>query len=197
MEKLSKGFPFLNPTDVQRRSGEVELLIGNNYAPLHPIRIDTNEGLVLYKSEFGSGRILGGSHQSIEVVSQISSMARHFANLNLQLCNLRVARETDGIGCFTADDLGVKIPPRCPPCAKQLANCKTCSFESYELSKLARYQLDVIRKNLVLNPLEHVITTTYPFTEDPSILQDNRDQAMKLLEKTEKRLLRKNTSKLR
>merc|ERR1711933_425778 len=48
MKKLCKVFPSLNPSDVQRRSGEVELLIGNNYAPLHPIRIDTNEGLVLY-----------------------------------------------------------------------------------------------------------------------------------------------------
>ena len=57
MKQFLNLFPRLKLKDIARTSGEIELLVGNNCAPLHPHRIDTNQGLVLYESQFASGRI--------------------------------------------------------------------------------------------------------------------------------------------
>ena len=62
VKKYIKLFPGLKRKQVERKSGEIELLVGNEVAPLHPQRIGTNEGLVLYETPFGTGRILGGRH---------------------------------------------------------------------------------------------------------------------------------------
>ena len=51
---------------MQRPVGEVELLIGQNYAGLHPIALENSGNLVVYQSLFASGFTLGGCHASIK-----------------------------------------------------------------------------------------------------------------------------------
>ena len=53
-------FPCLKLKEISRSSGEIKLFVGNNCASLHPHLINTNGGIVLYDTEFGSGRILDG-----------------------------------------------------------------------------------------------------------------------------------------
>ena len=47
---------------IRRSSGKIKMLIGMKYAPLHPVAISGNEGLVFYKSLFGTEKILGGTY---------------------------------------------------------------------------------------------------------------------------------------
>ena len=48
-------FPSLRKKDVMRNEGEIELLIGMEYAELHPTCIDSCAGLLLCNSDFGTG----------------------------------------------------------------------------------------------------------------------------------------------
>lgn len=93
--------PGLKLKEFSRTSGEIELLVGNCYAPLHPHRIDTNEGLVLCETEFGKGRILGGSHINIDGSgndeNELIGAVRYCASVNM--VNLRVAKQDAGIDC--------------------------------------------------------------------------------------------------
>ena len=185
MKQFLNLFPRLKLRDIKRSSGEIELLVGNCCAPLHPHRIATNEGLVLYETDFGSGRILGGSRMSADasggVENELLAAVRYCASVNM--VNLRVAKE-NFVDCGTLDDLGIKIPGRCIQCK----GCKDCSFVAHELSRIEQYQHEVIKENLVLDPVNDIITATYPFEEQPSVLEDNRGQAYALLKKTENRL---------
>ena len=178
-------FPFTKMQDIRRSSGRVELLVGMEYATLHPKPICARDGLVLYKSFFGSGKILGGSHKDIACNDKINSFAQTTALS--KVCNINVKRKLNPeVDFFSAEDFGVKVPPRCHRCK----NCKDCKFETHQLSRIEQNELDVIKNNLKLDPIKNQWTTRYPYRCDPSILEDNRTQALLMLERTEKRLSR-------
>jgi hypothetical protein len=156
------------------------------YGELHPTRMDNSQGLLLYESRFGTGRILAGSHQRIQSdPSEFSAMVSCLAKGKVK--NVRVRRDlAQEIDFITSESFGVSIPPRCIRCL----GCKDCRFETQQLSRNEQEELAVIKRNLELNPVENKWTTTYPYKEDPSILPDNYDQAYAIMLRTEKRLTR-------
>ena len=184
-------FSELSASDVQRKSGHIELLIGAKHLSIHPDKIKSVDDLVLYKSIFGTQRILAGTHPSIGGQSDtINSSVQQVAHA--QMKNVRVMCQKDldpGIDFFTQESFGVQVVPSCDVCM----NCKNCSQKVHQMSKEDQQELKVIEENLVLDPAEECWTTPYPFKEDPSVLQDNRDQALKFMEKIEVRLNKSQT----
>ena len=142
-------FPSTKIEEVRRTSGKIEMLIGMEYAPLHPVAISENEGLVLYKSLFGTGKILGGTHPAVTASDTINANVQHTAHA--QVFNLRVRKNYEGIDFFTSEEFGVCVPARCKSCR----GCKNCRFELHELSRTEQYELDVIRSNAQLNPINN------------------------------------------
>ena len=119
---------------------------------------------------------------------EMSCVAHHFTNATV--ANVRVTRSNAGIDCFTCDDLGIKIPPRCKRCEKLVKDCKDCKFEAHQLSRREQQEQAIIRSNLKLDPVQQRFITEYPYKCDPSILKDNRVQAVGLMKATERRLAR-------
>ena len=194
VDHLIDAFPSVSLDDVRREGGEIDLLIGMEYGVLHPQRIDSHEGLLLYESQFGTGRILAGTHQQINSeVTSFSAMVSCFAKG--QINNLRAVRACEGwnlgVDFFTAEGFGVSIPPRCDNCMA----CKECQFETQQLSRREQEDKAIIKRNLVLDPKEGKWTTPYPFIVDPrEALEDNYAQALTFLERTENRLARDKTA---
>ena len=190
LSEIVKLFSRLRRRDVERPTCQVDLLIGMNYTQLHPDKIATRAGLALFKSSFGTGRILGGSHKAISSNRRLSAHAKIVAKATVR--NVRV---TKGIDFFTAESFGVNVPPKCKKCQ----GCKECKWQSQQLSRLEQQELQVIRNNLQLNPMTNKWETEYPYKVDPEILSrdgDNRAQAIALMVKTENRL-RRNTEAAR
>ena len=181
-------FPSLKKSEVDRTSGKIEMLIGMDCAKLHPKNILEKDGLVLYKSFFGTGKILGGTHAAVSSSDQINATAHRTAHA--QVCNVRVRKIHLGVDFFTAEQFGINVPFRCKRCTNMNKNCKDCRFETHELSKQDRQGLDVIRANTHLDPITNQWTTTYPFHTDPHVLEDNKEQAIGIMKKQEKRLLK-------
>ena len=101
----------------------------------------------------------------------------------------RVKQFQPCINFFEAENLGVNVPARCNRCK----SCRDCSFEAHQLSQIEQNELDEIRNSMTLDSIRNQWVTKYPYKVDPSILQDNEEQADALLYKTEKRLLRNQT----
>ena len=178
-------FPQVNMNDIKRPQGPIQLLIGMGQADIHPTRIASNEGLVLYKSLFGTGKIIGGTHRNIPHNESINPHAKQCANVTIT--NVRLKRGLDtGVDFFTAEDFGVKIPLRCGRCKA----CPECRFEVQQLSRIEQKELEVIRNNLQLDPVNKRWTTTFPYNCNPDVLESNKAQALALMLKTEKRLLK-------
>ena len=53
-DKFAKLFPSTSHLDIRRPKGKVDLLVGNNYASLHPNKKYVSDGLVIYESMFGT-----------------------------------------------------------------------------------------------------------------------------------------------
>ena len=180
-------FPGLSAEEVQRKSGDIELLIGMRHADIHPSRIQEVQGLVLYSSKFGTNRVLGGTHPMLKESDYLDKGAQVIAHA--QVRNARVMFDkhlNSGIDFITAEDFGVKLLPRCERCK----NCRDCTFEIHQISKAEQRELQFIENNLVLNPMLKQWTTVYPYKCDPRVLEDNRAQAISLLEGTEKRIMK-------
>ena len=80
LSRITKLFTNLKTEDVLRSNKSVELLIGMDYAHLHPQPVEANGNLVLYQSKFGSGKVLGGQHKLIvkgDTVSRFTRIVAH------------------------------------------------------------------------------------------------------------------------
>ena len=89
---------------------------------------------------------------------------------------------------FEMEELATVVPKRCNNCS----SCSKCSDKNYELSKRERRELQAIRDNMILDKENKRLNFTYPLIKDPSVLTDNRHQAIMLAKGLEKRLKRNN-----
>ena len=139
-----KLFRNLKETAVARPNQQVDLLIGMNYTSLHPDKISTSASLALFKSLFGTGRILGGNHKAISSNRKLTAHAKIVAKASIR--NVRVAK---GVDFFTAEGFGVNVPPKCNRCK----HCSECKWQSQHLSRIEQRELEAIRENLQHDPV--------------------------------------------
>ena len=89
-----------------------------------------------------------------------------------------------GQNFFEMEELATVVPKRCSSCN----GCTKCSDKNYELSKRERRELQLIRENMVLDKENKRLNFKYPLIKDPSVLKDNRMQAIAMATALEKRL---------
>ena len=169
-------FPQLTGHKLQQAQGEIDLLIGMNYANLLPTQVSINDNLALYTSLFGTGFVVGGKIGS--TLSNLDSFA------GIVTTNSTFFIKTPDF--ITAEGLGVDTKRRCKACG----SCKECSFKSTSLSWQENKELELIENGLVLDTKQKKWICSYPYKEDPSVLHDNFVQAKALMYNLEKRLTR-------
>ena len=179
-------FRNLKASDVRRKAGAIELLIGMEQIAIHPRHEDEQEGMVLFKSIFGNGKVLGGSHHLLDASDNVNAAV--VALSRGRIVNTRVMFDKyldPGIDGITTEQFGVMLPPKCGTCKK----CKWCTGQVNQLSRKEQLELVEIEKNLELDPIEQCWKTQYPYRCDPSVvLQDNYEQAKSFLLRMESRL---------
>ena len=123
-KQFAKLFPSTKPSEISRPSGAIDILIGNNYAPLHPDKKYISQGLVLYESQFGTGKVLGGAHVRVNETVSISAGAHRCAKARVR--NVRISRQVknSGLDFITTEAFGVEPPRICDECK----GCKNCTL---------------------------------------------------------------------
>ena len=99
-----------------RPSGEVELLIGNNYLGLHPTELEASGNIKVLKSRFGTGFVLSGSHPALQSLQPTHSNVSNVHSTKLTYKSVR--------DYLDANELQVEAPRRCNNCL----NCNDCTF---------------------------------------------------------------------
>ena len=84
-DMFAKLFKNTKPSDIKRPRGKLDILIGSNYLSLHPTKICARDGLVLFQSLFGTGKVLGGTHHHVQERDVISSSASLCAKTNIKM----------------------------------------------------------------------------------------------------------------
>ena len=165
-------FKGVDPKEIQRPKGEIDALIGFNYASLHPTMVQSSDNLILMENRFG--KCLAGSHYKIkETRKLVANYVEIYHVMHNEESFLNI--EEMGIQCF----------PLCGNCS-----CKKCALGSKGMSIKEEREQNLINKGLSYNEKEHFFVSIYPWVKDPKELPDNYYLAKKMLESTEKSLTR-------
>ena len=153
--------------DVARPVGEIDMLIGFEYAGFHPEREKSKGHLVLMKNKFG--RCLSGAHSLLEEKTQM--LVQKVKKIN----NVRIE------DFYSNETLGVSCEPKCGSC-----RCGTCPVGGKQYTIQQERELAMIEGGLHLEDKQW--TATYPWQRDPRELPNNYSAALATLKSTENRL---------
>ena len=169
---ISKLFKDVDEDELLRPTGEVDTLIGYEYADFHPLKEQSSGHLLLLSNQFG--RCIGGTHPILKGINEKSLIGNMYNN------HIKIARIED---FYNMENLGIQCKPRCGGC-----KCGRCSLGSNAYTIKEEKELALIEKNLSHDTKEKFWTAEYPWIRDPFDLPDNRRAAFGMLMSTEKRL---------
>ena len=166
-------FKDVKINDIVRPEGEIDLLIGYEYAGLHPIRKRAVDNLLLLGNEFGE--CVAGSHPGIVENTRRSIVS----NLTTVINYVQAGHSAQDF--FSIESMGVECNPKCGNCL-----CRKCPIGGKSYTLKEERELNIIKENLVYNGGYWV--ATYPWKRSPKLLPDNYDYVLKALRRTEKQL---------
>ena len=189
-------FPHIEKGALDRPTQEVGLLIGQDHVNLLPTGGEGSDlvgKLRVRKVKFGSGVVLGGRHESFKGESvQLTEEARRITslkfakrNINGKSINLLDSRRLPTF--HEAEELGTVVPRRCDRCM----GCTRCSNQSQEMSRKEQEELTMLRKALVHDEENNVMTVKYPVVGDLEKMKDNRYQVVSMAKGLERKLVKK------
>ena len=184
--------------EIANPCGEVDLLLGGDCLSVFPKSETVVRNLCVMASDFGVHKyFVAGSHDSLgaagmteRVHSVCFSKSISISPLD-DICSEAVntmdtnRKKSMLLDFWSLEGLGVKPPPICSNCK----NCRFCSSEAQQLTLKEAQELDVIRYNLTYVAEKERWTTSYPFTRDPAVLRNNYYDALKALERRERKLM--------
>ena len=158
----------LNPSDFQRPVGEVDMLIGYEYAGFHPERVQSKQHLLLLKNKFG--QCLGGAHELLDEKTR------------MLIQNVQVSLAIGTIEDFIdSERMGTCCYPKCGAC-----RCGTCPVGGKQYTLQQERELSLIEEGLCLQ--DDKWTAKYPWIRHPKELPNNYTAAFAMLKSTERRL---------
>ena len=162
-------------------SKKVEILIGTNKLSLHPaggLGRDSVGDLRALQSKFGSGWVIAGTHPFLGNSSaKLSANASLLAKIN-RIDISPIVPES----FWECESLGVEPPKKCGRCL----NCSSCSDPGLILSRKNQEEYDILKSGVKL--VDGQLKVEYQFQKDPYTLPNNREAAVRIAEKLERRL---------
>ena len=169
LSKINHLFKGVSMKELQRPYGEIDVLIGFEYAGFHPLRKKSNGHLLLMENRFG--KCIGGSHPLI--CEKTQKVVKHVV--------VHHAKNSEIQKFFEIESLGIQCTPKCGNC-----RCGKCPIGGKSYTIKEENELRLIEKGIVRKSGHW--EAHYPWIKDPNTLQDNYQAAFGMLKGTEKRL---------
>ena len=172
VEEALKEFKMPTSSNVSRPKGEIDCLIGFEYAGYHPVKINAKRHLLLMENRFG---LIIAGHQTKETCMNQTIVAHEV-----------VQHAVGNISEFlTMEELGIQCQPQCGGC-----KCGKCHLGGKNMTIREEKELELIEKNLSYDHENKQWQASYPWIQDPNHLPNNKIAAMGSLKSLEKRLKR-------
>ena len=173
----------VDPQEIDRPNGEVDMLIGTDYCTLLPMVAKTVGSLQLMKGRFGfcvrgdQGLIDDGGNGSTVFVHHVQG-----TRIDDFIIKPTVEMHKAIEQFFVTEDLGVSCSPKCGSC-----RCVKCSLKGHLTIKEER-EVNLIENGLTYDKERKRWIAEYPWIRDPNVLQNNYSMAYARLMSTERRL---------
>jgi len=143
--------------EIARPAGQVNVLIGYEYAAYHSEKEQNIGHLVLPKNRFG--RCIGGTHPLLKEMCVAHDLRNARVNTMVSKVNID--------DCYTIEAVGVQCKPRCG--GVQVWKILLGRQRLYHTRRKKTGIL--IERNLTFNSEDNTWTVEYPWIKDPKILQ--------------------------
>jgi len=204
MNCVSKLFPDHDVSVLQRKSAQVDILLGCDYFGLHPKREVASSGSNLSIMQGDLGVCLQGSHPELTETTTLSSnlaktvhctrikVVSHFVKQSHTLFEepsrglvaghsmYSKSDETLVLKFVNGEELGTEVSPKCGGC-----KCSKCPILGHTYSFKEEQELRMITNNLVYNEEQRHWSTSYPWLVSPGELPNNYNTALATLRSTE------------
>ena len=161
----------VHPEDIRRPEGEVDVLIGLQYAGFHPDKQKAINHLVLFANRFGA--CLGGTHH--QLTEKTEKLVQE-----VEIAHVKSARIED---FYESESLGISCQPKCGSC-----KCGECPIGGKQYTLQQERELAMIEGNLMMK--DGAWHVRYPWKRSPTELPNNFSSAFGMLKSTEKRLMK-------
>ena len=163
-------FNDIKDVDIQRPTGEIDVLVGYEYGRFHPVREQSVVHLVILNNQFR--KCLSGTHQMVKEKTQIM-LVQHIVIHHMEHVKLE--------DFYSTEAMGVQCYPKCGSC-----KCGSCPIggKNYTLKK--ERELNLIDKGL--RHEDRYWLAKYHWIKDPNNLLDNKQAVMGMLKSTEKHM---------
>lgn len=150
--------------------GQIDCLIGYEYAAFHPVRLGAVDHLLLLENRFG--KVIGGTHPNLleNTKKVVQHAVVHHATVRIE-------------DFYTMERLGVECSPRCGSC-----KCGQCHPGGKNMTLKEEREYKLIEDKLIHKPDQKKWEAGYPWIKDPKMLPNNKQAALGALKATEKRL---------
>jgi len=160
--------------------GEIDVLVGLQYAAYHPVPVQSHGHMILYSNRFG--KVIGGCHPAMREETRIDELC---AQARIAVA-MHVQHDTIDT-FFEIESLGVMCTPRCGACS-----CKKCHPGGKAMTLKDEEELKMIEEKVKFDiNTGRWLIEEYPWIRSPRDLANNRKVAVAKLHSTEKRLLAK------
>ena len=188
-----KLFPHVPPQALEVAVGEVDLMIGQDYAALLTTGgegLNIVENLRAMRCRLGTGWVLGGWHplikgEGVDIAAKanllrVQKRVSNPARVNLLQCS----RDSEAGFADDLKDLSCQLPRVCSRCK----NCSQCRHEVQDVTRQESEELRLIKDSITLDEEKQVCTASYPVIKDTSAFRNNQWQAEKMAMSLEKQL---------
>ena len=186
---VAKLFRGIQPQDIKRPYGSIDMLIGIDCCVIMPEVVETVGSLQLLKNQFGY--CIRGIHDqySNSLSSGKNDCQIKGGTLILDVNNIRVEAMTSLKKkldeYFSVENLGTCCTPRCGGC-----KCGKCAKGNGNYTLQEERELLLIKDGLHYDSTRNKFTAHYPWIRDPKELPNNVIAAEARLRSTERRLKR-------
>ena len=133
----------LKQSNIKRpHAGDVECLIGYEYAGLHPVQRDSIDNLLLLDNRFGL--VVGGTHPRVK--DGTKKVLQNGVILRTNIC-MSVEK------FYNIEQLGIQCTPRCGNC-----KCGTCHSGGLDMTLKEERELRLIKNNLMYDEMDCCIS---------------------------------------
>ena len=171
VQGVIKLFIDVRKEEILRPDGEIDVLIGFEYAGYHPVREQSSGHLLVMCNRFG--KCLCGYHRSLNEGTR--KLVQH-----VTIHHIRQIKVDD---FYNIESMGVDCNPKCGGC-----KCGHCPLGSKSYTLKEERELKLIEEGLQYKG-DHWVAR-YPWLRSPLELPDNYTYAVARLKSLERRLLR-------
>ena len=181
-------FRNIQPEDIERPYGKVDMLIGIDCCAIMQIVVETVGNLQLLRNQFGYC-IRGCVTEDIAPSGQVQIMrGSKICDVNNISVESMTSLKKKLDEYFTVENLGTCCSPRCGGC-----KCGKCATGTGSYSLQEEREMSLIKEGLIYNAERRKFIVHYPWIRDPNELPNNVTAAEARLRTTERRLLKMGT----